>query len=314
MPMNCALRVAVWSMVALWVVELSGARGQETVAPPAGQPAAAPALDSSASAQAAMAQPGQRYRRLAPGVLHTIKGEPEWSETVSRHDLVEVLAVSPDLELAKNVVFRREIWHLDFQFKPLRYIWVDVPQPGGKMQRKLVRYLIYSVTNPGKAWSPSKPTAEEPTVKMETVDKPIRFIPEFIFEIPKYGKSYQDKIIPAALAPIRLREDPHRRFYTTVDIAREIKVGETLWGVAMWDDIYPRMDFFSIYVMGLTNAYQWDDEPGKFKAGDPVGTGRIMTRKALKLNFWRPGDEFYEHEDEVRFGAPGKLDYEWVYR
>ena len=51
-----------------------------------------------------------------------------------------------------------------------------------------------------------------------------------------------------------------------------------------------------------------------YKAGDPIGTGRRLSRKTLKLNFWRPGDEYYEHEKEIRFGVPGEVDYEWVYR
>ena len=54
--------------------------------------------------------------------------------------------------------------------------------------------------------------------------------------------------------------------------------------------------------------------PGAYKQGDPLGKGRQWIRKTLKLNFWRPGDEYYEHEKEIRFGIPGEVDYEWVYR
>ena len=91
-------------------------------------------------------------------------------------------------------------------------------------------------------------------------------------------------------------------------------MGETIWGVAMWEDVDPRIDRFSIYVHGLTNAYKWQDEPEKFKPGDSIGTGRRLARKTLKLNFCRPGDEFFEHEGEIRYGIPGEVDYEWVYR
>jgi hypothetical protein len=91
-------------------------------------------------------------------------------------------------------------------------------------------------------------------------------------------------------------------------------VGETLWGVAMWEEVYPRIDRFSIYVYGLTNAYKWKDEPGAYKPNDAIGVGRTLARKTLKLNFWRPGDEYFEHEDEIRYGYPGEVDYEWVYR
>ena len=101
--------------------------------------------------------------------------------------------------------------------------------------------------------------------------------------------------------------------------------------VATWENIDPRVDFFSIYVKGLTNAYRWQDNPDGYRPGlDPIAKGRKFVRKTLKLNFWRPGDEYDEKESEFRYGVPGemadryrqkygkdvlpKVDYEWVYR
>ena len=133
-----------------------------------------------------------------------------------------------------------------------------------------------------------------------------------------FTKVYPDRVIPVAMDPIRLREDPNRRFLTSVEMCREIAVGETLWGVATWEDIDPRIVRFSIYVSGLTNAYKWKDEKvGRryvHQAGDPIGKGRKLYRKILKLNFWRPGDQYFEHEEEIRYGVPGGVDYQWVYR
>jgi len=252
------------------------------------------------------------YRKLAPGVVQTVDSKRQLEESFSRHDVVELLAVDQNFDWAKNIPFRRDIWTLDFKFKPVRMIWVDVPQKGGKMRRKLIWYMVYSVTNPGKTMHPVK--AEDGTFKVEYVDQPIRFIPEFLLESQEFSKAYPDRVIPVALGPIRLREDRNRRFLTSVEICREINVGETVWGVAMWEDVDPRIDRFSVYVQGLTNAYKWKDEPGRFKKGDPIGTGRRLSRKTLKLNFWRPGDEYFEHEREIRYGIPGEVDYEWVYR
>ena len=67
-------------------------------------------------------------------------------------------------------------------------------------------------------------------------------------------------------------------------------------------------------IEGLTNAYRWEDPEGAWNDGDPPGTGRTFTTKTLQLNFWRPGDEFDPHEDEIRFGIPGKEPYRWMYR
>ena len=143
------------------------------------------------------------------------------------------------------------------------------------------------------------------------VDRPVRFTPEFLLEAHVrrpdesiLNKVYPDRVIPVAMGPIRLREDPNRHFLTSVEMCREIKVGETQWGIATWEDIDPRTFRFSVYVIGLTNAYRWTDQEGGYKKGDPIGKGRKLHRKTLKLNFWRPGDQYYEHEEEIRYGVP----------
>lgn len=269
-------------------------------------------VEQPAAINAAAPSSAGPYRRLAPGVMKSIEGSPQPNETFARHDVVELTAVDPKFDWAKDVDFRRDIWHLNFEFKPVRTIWVDVPQPGGKLQRKLIWYMIYKVTNPGKSLHPVPD--EKGGYKIERVDRPIRFVPEFLLFNDEFDKTYPDRVVPAALSPIRMREDAARNFLTSVDAVGEIPVGQSAWGVAMWEDVDPRIDRFSILVHGLTNAYQWRDEPGKFQPGDPIGKGRRLARKTLKLNFWRPGDEFYEEEDEIRLGSPGAVDYEWVYR
>ena len=262
--------------------------------------------------EAAAAEAQQPFRKLAPGVVHEVDNARQLKESFSRHDVVELLAVDAKFDWAKDVPFRRDIWALEFKFKPVRMIPVDIPQRGGKMRQKQIWYMIYSVTNPGKIMHPV--AQEDGTYKIEQVDRAVRFIPEFLLESPEFQKAYPDRVIPVALGPIRMREDRNRKFLTSVEMCRDIKVGETLWGVATWEDIDPRIDRFSIHVQGLTNAYVWKDEDGRYKKGDPIGTGRRLSRKTLKLNFWRPGDEYFEHEKEIRFGIPGEVDYEWVYR
>jgi hypothetical protein len=274
-------------------------------------PSFAQAEPAGATGSAAVVE--RPYRRLAPGVMKSVDPELYEEETVSRHSIVELLAVEPSLEQAKEIRFRREIWYLEFQFKPVRMIKVDLPQADGRMRRKLIWYLVYSVTNPGKVM----PSAEGPDGKFQLQDseEPILFVPVFRLYSHEFGKWYQDRVIPLALGPIATREDPKRKFYNSVEMAtRPIEPGETVWGVTTWLDVDPRIDRFSIYVNGLTNAYRWQDTPGAYKPGDPLGKGRSFVRKALKLNFWRPGDEIDEHEREIRYGIPGAVDYEWVYR
>jgi hypothetical protein len=309
----------------------------------------AAALVWSALATGSHAQTAPGQRQLAPGVLTKISPSSAPEETVSTHDLIEVranpalewkpeyLAVSDTLYgKASGVKFRRDIWSLEFDFKPLRMIEVDIPLPGSGSQRKLVWYLVYRVRNTGQVL---KPVEGKGGVFTAEVAKggPVRFVPQFVIESQdrfatgqRVAKQYLDRVIPAAVAAISERETPGRSLLNTVEMSEQPipvstdRIDKSVWGVATWTDIDPRIDFLSVFVGGLTNAYQWDDIPGEFKPGDAPGKGRHFARKMLQLNFWRPGDELDQSERELRYGVPlGKADlygvgdgvaYQWVYR
>jgi hypothetical protein len=289
------------------------------------------------------------YRRLAPGVETSIPASVDAEEIVIRHPMSDLL-VNADLQwvpnfapesrtlygMAQSAEFYREVWGLQFTFKPLRMIEVDVPQPSGRLQRKLIWYMVYRVTNTGQRLKPVE--AEEGVIKAEPADgQPVQFFPHLVLEThdrdgqgERVYKAYLDRIIPVAVAEIQRREDPNRELLTSAEMAgREIPVStgpveRSVWGVAMWEDVDPNIDFFSIYVDGLSNASKWWDPPGAVQAGNPPLAGRRAFRKTLQLNFWRPGDEIDQHEEELRFGVPvGMADlygseegvaYQWVYR
>jgi len=277
-------------------------------------------------------------RQLAPGVLTTIPPDLEPDETVSTHDLVEVRsnrqlqwdpAFIPVTEtlygMSGGVKFRREIWGLEFSFKPLRMIEVD---------GKLVMYLVYRVRNTGKTLEPTEGEGGVYEAKPGS-GEPIQFFPQFVLESHDRAadgdpKAYLDRVNPAAVAAIRQREMRGGKLLNSIEMAEQPipvsddRVNRGVWGVATWTDVDPRIDFFSIYVGGLTNAYRWDDAAGGYRPGDPPGRGRQFARKTLQLNFWRPGDELLRSEHEFRYGVPlGKADlydvregvaYNWVYR
>jgi hypothetical protein len=166
---------------------------------------------------------------------------------------------------------------------------------------------------------------------------PVRFMPHFVLESQdrlasgeRVSKAYLDRVIPSAVVAISQREMPGGKLLNSVEIAEQPipvsdgRIDRSVWGVATWIDVDPRIDFFSLYVGGLTNAYIWQDVPGAFRAGDKPGTGRRFARKTLQINFWRPGDELAPNEREFRFGVPlrnadfyGVSDgvaYRWLYR
>lgn len=321
--------------------------------------AQSPAQQRVARTRTNSAAPSGRFRAAAPGVEITIPPDYDKSATFSRHDMVEVLAANPEFgerayskghSPAKDTVFSRNIWCLELSFKPVRMIWVDVPTDEGRFERKQIWYLLYRVKNTGK--QVARTISADGEVKSEVVDvkEPVSFAPRIWLESWDTGKAYPDRIIPVALPEIEQREDAGRRLLnakevlpeaparllTTVEMERDVPPspeGQDLgfWGVATWEDIDPTTDHFSIYIQGLTNAYQWIDAKNGdqyvYKKGDPIGTGRKLLQKTLRLNFWRPSDRFYEHESEIRYGYrehPGierfglkpedQVDYRWIYR
>jgi hypothetical protein len=290
-----------------------------------------------------------QQRQLAPGVLTVVPPDLEPEDTVSTHDIVEIrtnqalnwkpefIAVSDTLHgMSTGVKFRREIWGLEFAYKPLRIIEVDVPSPGGGTQRKPVLYLVYRVRNTGQSLEPVEGEGGVYSARPGQ-GEPVHFYPQFVLEShdrnaggERVGKAYLDRVIPAAVDAISQREMRGRKLLNSVEITEQPipvstgRIDRSVWGVATWTDVDPRIDFFSVYVSGLTNAYRWEDEPGGYNAGDPPGRGRSFARKTLQLNFWRPGDEHLQSEREFRVGVPldnaGLYDvpdgvvHTWVYR
>lgn len=316
------------------------------------------AMLATAVVATAFAQAPQPIKPFAKGVVTTIPIAPQDEEMFSGpRPLVEVprtidgLEYDPKLspktstifEKAKIATLRRTIWNLEFSFKPMRMVYVDIPQSNGKLQRKLVWYMVYYVRNLGSHIRPKADVqevikeadvvdangtkagltpglvhvkfAKETTDEVEVFGKPsteLRFFPHFVLRSTEYDKEYLDRVIPAALAPIKAREFPGR---TDVKLHDSLTISEVpikksddtndnrVWGVVTWIDVDPRIDYYTVYIQGLTNAYRFDDPDGAFKKGDQPGTGRKITKKTLQLNFWRPGDTIDPSEEEIRYGC-----------
>jgi hypothetical protein len=300
-----------------------------------------------------LAQGARAPLSFGPGVLTTIPPDMSPDETVITRDLIEIrrdpslawtpqyLPVSQTLHgMSADVKFRREVSCLEFSFKPLRMVEVDVPQASGQIERKLVWYMVYRVRNTGKTLRPMEKEAAA-YVPETSEGGPLKFLPQFVLESqdrhPNGARveiAYLDQLIPAAVEVVRQRELRGQPLLNSVEIGQQLipvsdeQVDRGVWGVATWVDIDPRIDFFSVFVRGLSNAYRWDDapqgSPEAFQPGDPPGKGRRFEWKMLQLNFWRPGDELQQTEREIRYGVPiGKahlydvpdgVAYRWVYR
>ncbi|MCH2127603.1 MAG: hypothetical protein MK179_00605 [Pirellulaceae bacterium] len=290
-----------------------------------------------------------------PGVLTVIPINSDMEETVSGpRELPDITRGIPDLDWqpnfspktrrlldkAQSIILRRGIWNLEFAFKPVRMLNVDIPQPDGTMERNLVWYLAYRVTNRGHHLKPQ--TQQDPfgneTFKDGYINHSIRFFPNLVLVDQETKRAYIDQILPSAISAIARREGLGNRLHSSVSISRQDIVTSTatadrsVWGVATWIDVDPRIDFFSVFVTGLTNAYRYEEHAESFGSDQAPGTGRYFERKTLQLNFWRPGDAIDENEREIRYGLPGvadpvpeevifrlydltkRLDYQWIYR
>jgi hypothetical protein len=181
-----------------------------------------------------------------------------------------------------NVQDKEGIWVLDFRFKDPRLITVDIPGRG----RKVVWYLWYQVVN--------------------NTNDSRTFIPEF--ELVTHDKPgvYHDQVLPRVQDAIRRVEDPTQLLdiKNSVTIASEPIVPSkkdayprAVTGVAMWDDVNPDSNRYSIFVSGLSNGWSIDDN-------------KVVRRKTLQLNFRRVGDRFLMDSREIRFVPPA----EWMYR
>ena len=178
---------------------------------------------------------------------------------------------------------REGVWVLDFAFKPLRIR--EMTQAG---KRKNVYYLYFEVVN--------------------RTGKPRVLAPQFNLSVPATGKIFPDSVIPAIVPIIEQREDPTIKLLGAVDIMGMIPpstkdgVDDAVFGVAVWDNVPPEADAFSIYVRGLSN-YSF--------IGPPDRSGKTAVKyKTLRIDFRRRGDKYHVNEREIELADPP---YEWVY-
>jgi hypothetical protein len=175
------------------------------------------------------------------------------------------------------------IWILEFAFKPVRVLQVDVPGKG----RRYIHYLYYRVVNRTGA--------------------PRRFVPQFTL-VTDDGQQFEDAVLPLAVKVIQAKEDPSKTLLGATDVIGTIPpsekegIDDAVYGVAIWDDDAFTADAFSVFVRGLSDGFQ--------KVTPPEG-GEPFTRfKAIRLDFARPGDERAPHTREIEIKDPP---YEWVY-
>jgi hypothetical protein len=179
-----------------------------------------------------------------------------------------------------------KVWVLDFKFKDPRIIKVEVPGRG----ERVCWYLWYQVTNFTK--------------------EPRTFIPDFELVTRDKNSVHHDQVLPKVQEAIGRIEDPsnYLKIKNSVTIAAEPippskpNAPRPVTGVAIWDDVDPDANIYSIFVSGLSNGWAVTDPI-------PPSTKPVIRRKTLQLDFKRLGGPDVQRSEDVRF-----LRSEWIYR
>ena len=263
---------------------------------------------------------------FAPGVIKVVPSDPQPRDTFTLPmKLAGLKSEKWDPNFAsqkhtlfgqtQNVIMYRDVWQHEFAMLGLRQIRVNVTSTDGTKRAKNVWYMVYRIRNMGNGLT-YKTRREGPNpddVRQELVTDPAvqpekgAFLPRFTLEgwVTEKGqyrkKTYRDQIKPQLLRLIQNREDPNLMLMdtfgmngATIPMAKN-PLDEGVWGVAIWQDIDPRVDYVSVKVSGITNAYRIVNKPDGSMA---------IKRRILQLNFWRPGDSVDEVSDRVTYGIP----------
>jgi hypothetical protein len=234
-----------------------------------------------------------------------------------------------------------ELWIGEVQYKPVRLMRMDIrDRKTGTVQKELVRYMVYRVILRDPTEVAGTETAElrrklaDPDfVPVNTLDpdaaRPLE-IPRFILKADDNDgvELYTDEINLEVQQAIFQREfgrrAPDLKMLNSVQAIAEIgepvpsddkdALSKAVYGVAVWRNVNPKADFFSVIMSGFSNAYRIStDENGN----------RIIEEKVIVQRFARPGDEFNQDEQEFRFiddldtNGDGKIDVRypnWQYR
>src|SRR5262249_12786629 len=125
---------------------------------------------------------------------------------------------------------------------------------------EVIELIDPGVPPPKELYEKFKDFTDEVEVFVHKTDK-LRFFPHFVLRSTEYDNEYLVPVTPAAIGPIKAREVPGRPdqvLHTSLTIGEaptaksDDKTDNSVWGVAMWTDIDPKIDYFVVYVQGLT--------------------------------------------------------------
>jgi|GEM_PF-802284 len=274
-------------------------------------------------------------RLLAPGVLKLVPAELDVRDTYTLPmELPDLIAESYQgnfvsasqtlLGQSQNVILFRDMWQVEFATTGLRQIKLRFARPDGSTLDRHYWYMVYRIRDMGKSLSYTdvnapgafeyiKKELQFDAAKTDRSIGPQRFLPRFTLEgwAQDRNKNFQlktwrDIYSPEITKQIQRLEDPNIKLYNQQEMSElSIPLAETdaspgIWSVAIWEDVDPAVDYVSVFVNGLTNAWQIDPASRHAKT---IGEVHLL-HKTLQMNFWRPGDEVLQERDLIHYGIP----------
>ncbi len=184
---------------------------------------------------------------------------------------------------------------------------VDLTDPiSGEKKRTRVTYLVY------RAWNKQlgqEIKVDDPQNEFDPPRGPEMFMPEFTLVTSDNDRQevYVDEIIPEAQQLISQRE--RQKLLNSIELIQPVpeavegdeRPAKMIYGVAMWKNVDPLADRFTVYMTGFTNSYLATEGPDG---------NEIFLKRTVRQRYWRPGDELNLFEKEIRT----EDEAEWIYR
>ncbi|MCA9051661.1 MAG: hypothetical protein KDA89_23145 [Planctomycetaceae bacterium] len=211
------------------------------------------------------------------------------------------------------------LWIAEVQYKPVRYVRMEVTDPvTGETKPELVWYMVYRVI-PRDYTELAGDSRDELLRKLDDPNRqPVNNVdevvglpllrPRFVLHIDDSGeeKDYADEVNRQIQQKVFLREFRERAagltLVNSVEAIQEVgepvsvldddQLRSAVYGVAVWRNVDPKTDYFSVMMSGFTNAYRISRDA----AGE-----MLVEEKVVVQRFGRPGDEFLQDESEFRF-------------
>ena len=213
-----------------------------------------------------------------------------------------------------------DLWIAEVQYKPIRLMRLELTDPKtGNVQKELIRYMVYRVIRRdytelagGDRAGLEKKLADPELDPSNVLDPeplmPLQ-MPRFMLETQDNGgkvlQTYTDELSVEIQNAVFAREMGRRgsnlKLLNSVEAISEI--GEPIpssdpdallkafYGVAVWRNVDPKADFLRVTMSGFTNAYRISG----------AADDRTIEEKVIVQKFQRPGDEFLQDEQELKF-------------